>query len=226
MSSRPVSTLLSTSPETVIPTAAPAGPGWGFERRLWRAGHSPVAGVDEAGRGALAGPIVAAAVILPFGRHPFRDSKKVAEAQRDALASEVRAVAVAWAVGRAEADEIDRLGVPAATVLAARRALADLSVHPRGLVTDWLAIPGPWAVVAPARADDRSLQAAAASLLAKTDRDRWMRETADVRYPDYGFARHKGYGSPVHLRALYDHGPTPIHRRRFAPVAQAALFRP
>lgn len=221
-----MTTPRSTSPDAAFRAQAAVGPGWGFERRLWGAGHSPVAGVDEAGRGALAGPIVAAAVILPFGPHPFRDSKKVAEVRRDAMASDVKRVALAWAVGRAEASEIDDLGVPAATVLAAQRALAELSLRPRGLVTDWLSIPGPWAVVAPARADDRSLQAAAASLLAKTDRDRWMREHADRAYPAYGFARHKGYGSPVHLRALHDHGPTPLHRRRFAPVAQAALFRP
>lgn len=202
------------------------GPGWGFERRLWRAGHATVAGVDEAGRGALAGPIVAAAVVLPYGTHPFRDSKLVAEEHRDDLASQVRAVAIGWGVGRAEAEEIDRIGVTAATVLAARRALACLPLRPSGLVTDWLAVPGPWEVLAPARADGRSLQAAAASLLAKTERDRWMRGDAETDYPAYGFARHKGYGSPAHLRALHDHGPCPLHRRRFAPVAQVSLFRP
>jgi ribonuclease HII len=205
--------------------AAPA-PGWAFERRLWQAGYSPVGGVDEAGRGALAGPIVAAAVVLPVGEHPFRDSKQVPEARRDALAADVRARALAWAIGRAEADEIDAVGVPAATVRAVRRALARLPFQPAGLVTDWLDVPGPWALLAPARADARSVQAAAASLLAKTERDRWMRERADVDYPHYGFARHKGYGAPAHLRALHDHGPCPLHRRRFAPVAQAALFRP
>jgi ribonuclease HII len=201
-------------------------PGWAFERRLWQAGHTPVAGVDEAGRGALAGPIVAAVVLLPPGEHPFRDSKQVPEDRRDALAADVRACAVAWSVGRAEADEIDALGVPAATRRAVRRALAGLPFRPGGLVTDWLDVPGPWAVLAPARADQRSLQAAAASLLAKTERDRWMRERAEADYPLYGFARHKGYGAPRHLRALHDHGPCPIHRRRFAPVAQATLFRP
>jgi len=211
----------------VTPPAAPSGaPGWSFEARLWAAGHTPVAGVDEAGRGALAGPIVAAAVILPPGEHPFRDSKTVAPAERERLAGEVRACAVAWAVGRAEADEIDALGVPGATVLAARRALATLPTRPGGLVTDWLDVPGPWAVLAPARADARSVQAAAASLLAKTERDRWMVGTADVRWPGYGFARHKGYGAPSHLRALYDLGPCATHRRRFAPVAQSPLFRP
>lgn len=205
---------------------AAGGPGWAFERRLWRAGYSPVAGVDEAGRGALAGPVVAAVVVLPPGDHPFRDSKTVPEGARDALAAHVRDVAVAWGVGRAEAEEIDDVGVPAATVLAVRRAIAGLPFRPGGLVTDWLDVPGPWGLIAPAKADARSLQAAAASLLAKTERDRWMREHAHADFPAYGFARHKGYGAPAHLRALHDHGPCPLHRKRFAPVAQASLFRP
>lgn len=208
-----------------VPTGARRGPGWGFERRLWQAGHSPVAGIDEAGRGALAGPVVAAAVILPPGDHPFDDSKRIAPAHRERLAATVRSVAIAFAVGRAEASEIDDLGVPAATLLAARRALQSLPIRPAGLVTDWLVVPGPWAVLAPPRADARSLQAAAASLLAKTERDRWMREVAERRWPGYDFARHKGYGAPAHLRALHELGPCPTHRRRFGPVAQASLFR-
>ncbi len=165
-------------------------------------------------------------MILPPGDHPFRDSKTVAPAARERLADEVRACAVAWGVGRAEAVEIDELGVPGATRLAARRALATLPIRPGGLVTDWLDLPGPWAVVAPARADARSLQAAAASLLAKTERDRWMVGTAELRWPGYGFAQHKGYGAPAHLRALHALGPCATHRRRFAPVAQAPLFAP
>lgn len=206
------------------PAAPAAAPGWGFEERLWAAGHTPVAGVDEAGRGALAGPVVAATVILPPGPHRFRDSKTVAPALREQMAAEVRACAIAWAVGRAEAEEIDALGVPGATRLAALRALSELRVRPAGLVTDWLLLPGPWAVLAPARADGRSVQAAAASLLAKTERDRWMREVAERRWPGYGFARHKGYGAPAHLRALHELGPCTTHRRRFTPVAQATLF--
>ena len=204
----------------------PGAPGWAFEARLWSSGHTPVAGVDEAGRGALAGPVVAAAVILPPGTHPFRDSKTVAPAAREPLAEQVRACAVAWGVGRAEADEVDALGVMVATRRAALRALAALSVRPAGLVTDWLTLPGRWAVLAPARADARSVQAAAASLLAKTERDRWMREVAEVRWPGYGFAGHKGYGAPEHLRALARWGPCDVHRRSFAPVAQAPLFVP
>lgn len=204
----------------------PGAPGWAFEARLWSCGHTPVAGVDEAGRGALAGPVVAAAVILPPGAHPFRDSKTVAPAAREPLAAQVRACAVAWGVGRAEAEEVDALGVVVATRRAALRALGALSVRPAGLVTDWLTLPGRWTVLAPARADARSVQAAAASLLAKTERDRWMREVAEVRWPNYGFAGHKGYGAPEHLRALARWGPCEVHRRSFAPVAQAPLFVP
>jgi len=201
-------------------------PDWSFETCLWRAGWSPVAGVDEAGRGALAGPIVAAAVILPHGRHPSRDSKQVAPRRRSQLAEQVKRDAVAWGVGFAEAGEIDALGVPAATALAARRALHTMTVPPQALVTDYLDLPGPWHVVAPPRADQRSVQAAAASLLAKTTRDAWMVDVADQRWPGYDFARHKGYGVAGHLAALARHGPCPTHRRRFAPVAQAPLFEP
>ncbi|MDZ7800664.1 MAG: ribonuclease HII [Trueperaceae bacterium] len=200
------------------PGAAGRAPAWAFERRLWRAGHTPVAGVDEAGRGAWAGPIVAAAVVLPHGVHPFRDSKTLSPARREVLAAEVRACALAWAVGRAEAGEVDAVGVLAATHLAAGRALARLTVRPRALVTDYLRLPWPGPVLAPPRADARSVQAAAASLLAKTARDRWMAEVADARFGAYGFAGHKGYGAPVHLAALRAHGPCCLHRRRFAPV--------
>lgn len=197
---------------------------WCFEQRLWQAGISPVAGVDEAGRGALAGPIVAAAVILPFGRHPFSDSKQVSPQQREELAHQVRETALAWSVARVEAHEIDELGVLAATHRASLRAIGALNIQPRGLITDYLALEGGWRVAAPPRADQRSLQAAAASLLAKTTRDEIMRNEFAVAYPEYGFAQHKGYGVPAHLEALDVHGPCLAHRLRFAPVAQASLF--
>lgn len=218
----------SSEPAPAAVAAAPAvaapAPDWAFEARLWAAGHTPVAGVDEAGRGALAGPIVAGVVILPPGEHPFRDSKTVAPARREVLAREVREVAVAWSVGRAEAEEVDALGVPRATHLAAARALARLRVRPAALVTDYLALAWDGPVLAPPRADGRSPQAAAASLLAKTERDRWMRTVAEERWPGYGFASHKGYGVARHLDALARLGPCPTHRRRFAPVARQRLF--
>ena len=180
--------------------------------------------MDEAGRGALAGPVVAAAVILPRGAHPFRDSKTVAPARREVLAALVREIAVAWGVGRAEADEVDERGVILATHLAAGRALATMRVRPAALVTDYLALAWHGPVLAPPRADGRSPQAAAASLLAKTERDRWMVEVAEDRWPGYGFASHKGYGVQRHLDALAELGPCPVHRRRFAPVARIRLF--
>lgn len=199
-------------------------PGWGFEARLWGAGHTPVAGVDEAGRGAWAGPVVAAAVVLPPGRHPFRDSKTVSPARRETLAGVVRAVAIGWGVGYASAADVDGLGVLAATHLAASRALACLQVRPGALVTDYLRLAWAGPVLAPPRADGRSVQVAAASLLAKTERDRWMADAAEAKYPGYGFAAHKGYGAPTHLAMLEARGPCPLHRRRFAPV-RAALER-
>lgn len=205
-------------------TEATAPPGWGFERRLWTAGHAAVAGIDEAGRGALAGPIVAAAVVLPYGPHPYRDSKTVTPRRRAAWADAIRATALAWGVGVVDAADVDALGVPDATREAARRALAAFARPPTALVTDHLTLPGPWTVLAPPRADGASVQAAAASILAKTERDRWMVEVADARWPAYGFARHKGYGVAAHLAALRTHGPCDAHRRRFAPVAGVPLF--
>lgn len=190
---------------------------------MWRAGHSPVAGVDEAGRGALAGPVVAAVVILPFAEHPFRDSKTLTPERRETLAEAVRACAFAWAVGRAEPQEVDALNVLQATHLAAARALRGLGVRPAALVTDYLRLRYAGGVLAVPRADERSPQVAAASVLAKTERDRWMRE-ADAHWPDYGFASNKGYGVPHHLDALGRLGPCPLHRRSFAPVAQPRLW--
>lgn len=179
--------------------------------------------MDEAGRGALAGPVVAAVVILPVGEHPFRDSKTLLPERRETLAEAVRSCALAWAVGRAEPDEVDALNVLRATHLAASRALRALTVRPRALVTDFLRLEYAGAVLAVPRADARSPQVAAASLLAKTERDRWMRE-ADGHWPGYGFASNKGYGVPHHLEALGRLGPCPLHRRTFGPVAQPRLW--
>jgi ribonuclease HII len=205
-----------------LPSRA-ADPGWSLERPLWTAGFSPVAGIDEAGRGALAGPVVAAAVILPFGPHPFRDSKVLTAAARERLALQVKRVALAWALGSASAAEVDRFNVLRATHLAAARALAELVPIPKALVTDYLALAWPGAVRAEAKADAHSVQVAAASILAKTERDALMRGWSE-RYPAYGFESNKGYGSPLHLDALARRGPCPLHRRSFRPVAQPRLF--
>ncbi len=180
-----------------------------------------VAGVDEAGRGALCGPVVAAAVILPAGgERPYRDSKTLSAARRAELAERLRAEAVAFAVGFASAAEVDALNVLAATKLAARRALETLDPQPDGLVTDYLRLGLQLPELAVAAADARSYQVAAASVLAKTVRDAHMVQLA-ASYPGYGLERHKGYGVREHLRALALLGPCPEHRKSFGPVARA-----
>lgn len=197
-------------------------PGWGLEQSLWACGYARVAGIDEAGRGALAGPVVAAAVLLPYGAYPFDDSKKLSPEVRERLACEVKRCALAWGVGAASAAEIDAFNVLGATHLAAQRALAVLLRQTviDALVTDYLKLSFSGPVSAPPRADALSVQVAAASILAKTTRDRLMVTLAGLE-PRYGFASHKGYGAPVHLRALAEHGPTAQHRLSFAPVARA-----
>ncbi|MBB5235467.1 ribonuclease HII [Deinococcus budaensis] len=196
-------------------------PDWAFEREHWRRGHFRVAGVDEAGRGAWAGPVTVAAVILPGSAqdYPFRDSKQLSAAQRDRFAQEVRRVALAWAVEHAWPEEIGRLNILGATHAAAHRALERLDPPPQALLTDYLRLRTPLPLSAPPRADALSYTVAAASLLAKTERDRVMTEL-DREYPGYGFAAHKGYGAPAHRAALADLGVSPVHRRSFAPVAR------
>ncbi len=195
---------------------------WGLELPHWREGKR-VAGVDEAGRGALAGPLAVGAVILPPGAYPFKDSKALTPAARERLARAIAEVAIAYAVGWASNREIDRLGVLAATHLAARRALRRLGPLPDLVLTDYLALEIDAPVWAPAGADAKSPTVAAASILAKVARDRLMVKL-EARFPGYGFARHKGYGTPEHLAALKKLGPSPLHRRRFAPVAQLKLL--
>lgn len=201
-------------------------PGWGLEQGLWSRGYARVVGIDEAGRGALAGPVVAAAVLLPYGTHPFDDSKKLSPEVRERLARKVKRCALAWGVGAASAAEIDALNVLKATHLAAQRALAALLGRAAidALVTDFLKLAFSGPVSAPPRADNVSVQVAAASILAKTTRDRLM-VTLDGLEPRYSFAAHKGYGAPVHLRALAEHGPGVQHRLSFAPVARALEAR-
>jgi ribonuclease HII len=194
-----------------------------FETGLWQQGYARIAGVDEAGMSPLAGPVVAAAVILPPGaRLPgVDDSKKLSAAQREQLVIEIEGTALAFGVGRAEPEEIDRINIYRAGLLAMRRAVEGLAPGPDYLLIDArslkeLGLPQQGII----RGDQQSLSIAAASIVAKTRRDAWMCEL-DARYPGYGLAQHKGYPVAQHLRALSALGVTPIHRRSFAPVKQA-----
>lgn len=200
-----------------------SGP-YGYERALNRAGLAPVAGADEAGRGACAGPLVAAAVILDPERviRGLDDSKKLTAAMREKLFERIltRAVAVAWVA--IEPGECDRLGMHEADIQGLRRAVARLSVRPSFVLTDGfsvdgLGIPG----LAMWKGDQIAACVSAASIVAKVTRDRIMAE-ADERYPGYGFAVHKGYCTAVHQRALEELGPCEIHRWRFDNVVRAA----
>jgi ribonuclease HII len=182
-----------------------------------------VAGVDEVGRGPLCGPVVTAAVILDPSR-PIRglnDSKKLGEARREALFDEICEKALAWCIGRAEVEEIDRLNILHATMLAMQRAVEGLCVMPRLALIDGNRCPQlsvPTAAVV--KGDSQVPAIAAASILAKVNRDREM-QAMDLLYPGYGLAGHKGYPTAEHLDALTRLGPTRIHRRSFAPVRAA-----
>lgn len=194
-------------------------------------GFSVIAGVDEAGRGALAGPVAAAAVIAPTQEVPVgiwarvRDSKALRPRVRAELAQAIATEAVAAAVGMASAAEIDAIGIAPATRLAMTRAVQSLKPAPDFLLIDWVRLTKlPIAQKSFARADAESVSVAAASILAKVARDRHMAEL-DVQYPGYGLSAHKGYGAPAHLDALARVGPCAIHRHSFAPIAkQPSLF--
>ncbi len=194
-----------------------------FESEARRRGYRRIAGLDEAGRGPLAGPVAAAAVILPRGCDlpALDDSKLLDESLRDRLYDLIMARAIAVGVGMADHEEIDRLNILEATRLAMRRALAGLASAPDYLLLDAMLLPG---VAYPQRpiikGDGLSLSIAAASVIAKVSRDRVMRE-AHRRFPEYGFDVHKGYPTPDHLRSLVQHGPCSIHRRSFRPVTEA-----
>jgi len=186
-----------------------------------------VAGVDEAGRGPLAGPVVAAAVILDE-IHPIAglaDSKKLSAARRERLYDEIRAKALCCCIAQASVEEIERLNILQATLLAMQRAVAGLRLRPGLVLVDGNRLPLlDMRAEAIVKGDAKVAAISAASILAKVTRDRGLL-TLDQRYPQYGFARHKGYGTTEHLQALRLHGPCPEHRRGFAPVAQAAQLR-
>ena len=195
----------------------PGRPTWRYEREAWKAGYRAVAGVDEAGRGCLAGPVVAAAVVLDPSRRltGVDDSKRLTVRQRELHYGKILSLARAWGVGIVEASDIDRTDILAATRQAMGEAIRALREPADFLLTDAVALAG---CGAPARpligGDRRSLSIAAASILAKVTRDRRMVE-ADGEFPGYGFARHKGYGTRDHLEAIRRNGPCPLHRRTF-----------
>jgi len=200
-----------------------------FERELWSQGVQLIAGVDEAGIGPLAGPVIAAAVILPRGYRlcGLNDSKKIAsEKKREELAVCIKRDAIAWSLGRAEVREIDLYNIYHAGLLAMRRAVEGLPFAPDHLLVDARRIP---ACAIPQRGivhgDALSASIAAASIIAKTTRDAHMREL-DRLYPGYGFASHKGYPTAEHVRILNQRGALPVHRRTFAPVRAALGLSP
>ena len=187
------------------------------ENECRRKGYRLVAGADEAGRGPLAGPVVAACVIMPEDSPVLgvNDSKKLTEPRREALYEEIIKTAVAYAVGVVDRESIDSMNILCASRLAFKRAVESLAVAPDFLYTDWidrLDIALPWE---PVKKGDASIYCvAAASIVAKVTRDRMMR-AYDSQYPQYGFARHKGYGTAEHMQAIRQYGLTPLHRRSF-----------
>jgi ribonuclease HII len=204
-----------------------AVPGLTLERSLHQAGFDHIAGLDEAGRGAWAGPVVAAAVVLPLDRRDLRralrgvrDSKLVPEPEREILADRIRSVALGIGVGAASADEVDRDGLLPATRAAMRRALLGLDIPAEYLLLDYMLLPElPIHQTALPHGDARVLSIAAASIIAKVSRDELMRHI-NRYFPGYGFDRNKGYGTPGHRDALHQLGPSPVHRHSYQPVAQ------
>ncbi len=189
---------------------------------VWDAPAALIAGVDEAGRGPLAGPVVAAAVILD-DLNPIKglaDSKKLTALKRDKLYDEIRAKALCCSIAEASVEEIDALNILQATMLAMRRAVEGLRLKPNKVLVDGNRLPV-FDVLAEAivKGDSKVQAISAASILAKVTRDRWC-EQIDQEYPVYGFAKHKGYGTEAHMQALKTHGATPWHRKSFAPVAE------
>ncbi|MEN8172690.1 MAG: ribonuclease HII [Chloroflexota bacterium] len=216
-------------PARIDPALIPPSPDLQFETGIWDAGLDYVAGVDEAGRGALAGPVAAAAVMLnPRADSTqdllgVRDSKEMSPALRESWVSRIQELSLTFGVGFASAEEIDFLGIVPATRLAAQRALAKLTPPPLHLLLDYLFIPDlSLPQTSLIKGDARSLSIAAASVLAKTSRDALMLEI-DQQYPGYGFASHKGYGTKNHRQSIADLGPTPMHRMTFAPMRHTEI---
>ncbi|TCS93129.1 RNase HII [Hazenella coriacea] len=195
---------------------------WQYEREARTKGIQIIAGVDEAGRGPLAGPVVASAVILPidFDVTGINDSKQLSGEQREKLKQKIEQNAISIGVGIVDAEVIDRINILQATYQAMRLAIQQCQPVPDLLLADAVTIPQ---ISIPQKSiikgDAKSHSIAAASIIAKTTRDEWMRQAAE-EYPEYGFEQHMGYGTPTHLEAIRQYGPCPIHRRSFAPVRE------
>jgi len=208
----------------IDPGLIPPFPNLSFEHALWKAGLPAVSGIDEAGRGCLAGPVAAAAVVLDkqddiankLGE--IKDSKQLSPQARERARKMIEIHSLTWAVGFADNQEIDQLGIVPATRLAVWRALDRLTIIPDHLLVDFLTLPD---LAIPqtrlVKGDARSLSIAAASILAKTHRDAMMAANAE-KYPDYGFEKNKGYGTATHRDAILSFGPCPLHRLTFAPL--------
>ena len=190
---------------------------WDYESKLLADGRGPICGVDEAGRGPLAGPVCAAAVMLPQGLEipGLNDSKKLTEKKRDALYDQICASAITFGIAFATVEEIEELNILGATFLAMRRAVEQLKQTPGLVLVDGNRDPGlPFETECVVKGDGKCADIAAASILAKVTRDRYMLEQAE-RYPQYGFEKHKGYGTAAHYAALREYGPSEIHRPSF-----------
>jgi ribonuclease HII len=210
----------------IDPKLIPHQPTLDFERDLWKHGISLIAGIDEAGRGALAGPVAAAAVILPQNElilsrlDQIRDSKQITSKKREEQRIIIERSALAWRVGYASHLEVDDFGVAFATRLAVHRAITQMSLVPDHLLVDYIVLPDediPQTRLV--KGDARSLSIAAASILAKTHRDELM-VSFGLEYSQYGFKENKGYGTKKHRRAILQHGPCPLHRMSFSPMRE------
>lgn len=225
----------TTDPRPTVPrkkfdlSLLPPAPNFAFEQDLWRRGVQRIGGIDEAGRGALAGPVCAAAVVLPADISTINrldgvnDSKQLTASERTKLRKAILLTALAYGIGFASADEIDRFGIVPATRLAVRRALLQIDPLPDHLLVDHLHLPEiPIPQTSLVKGDARSLSIAAASILAKTARDDRMKELS-AHFPDYAWKDNKGYGTAVHLQAIRAIGPCALHRRSFAPIRSGGI---
>jgi ribonuclease HII len=215
----------------IDPGIIPPAPNLHFETALWKAGLTSIAGIDEAGRGCLAGPVTAAAVILPTDEEVInnligiKDSKQLSSSERQEARGRIEEISQVWAVGWADNREIDQLGIVPATRLAVWRALDELRSKPDHLLVDYISLPDiPLPQTRLVKGDARSLSIAAASILAKTHRDAFMEASASD-YPGYGFEKNKGYGTALHREAIQSRGACPLHRMSFAPLTGTVITK-